>query len=251
MSREPEAFEDKLPFKDRGPDEIGHFGISPTAADELGTITGDRRERESVSGRPAEYRLILQSMRVPGLPERVDVGRVRVFQVDGPLWTQRTHIVQRPGWRPVYEKWMEHSPVGAGYRLTVAVLPVTLAAEMSASLVRWRDEALAAVSLLVSFFDERVAQIELAEDVIAENSKPGEKIRVFDTRTSLREFTPASRVREADREALAQLTRIDTGQDGPLLAAGISVPRKAAQLPTPSSSCGSRSRRSRSRHGGR
>jgi hypothetical protein len=207
--------------------------MTPTAAEQRGTVTGDPDERAALEGSPAEYRLMFQSMRVPGLPERLTVGRVRIFQTDGPIWSQRTHIVQRPGWRPVYEKWMEHAPVGVGYRVTVCELPVTLSSNMSASLFAWRNEALAALSLVVALLDERVAQRELAEDVIAQNPRPGDKTHVFDTQTSLREFTSASRVLAADRSALSRLAAVDPSEDDPVLAAGRWYLRAAQAGPTP------------------
>jgi hypothetical protein len=226
-------FEDRLPFKETEPDDIRHVGITPSAAEQLGTVTGDAAERAALEGRPAEYRLIFQSMPVPGLPDEVRVGAVRIFQTDGPVWSQRTHIVQRPGWRPVYQKWMEHSPVGAGYRLTVCLLPVTLSEDMSARLIDWRSEALGALSLVVALFDERIAQLELAEDVVAEGGKPGETANVFDTRVRLREFTPTNRVLSTDRAALDQLAGIDTTQEDPVWAAGRWYLRAAQSGPTP------------------
>jgi hypothetical protein len=89
---------------------------------------------------------------------------------------------------------MEHRPVGAGYRLTVCVLPVALTEQMSEGLLKWRDEVLAALSFVVALFDERIAQLELAEDVITIDSTPGSDTHVLDTRVRLREFTPANRV---------------------------------------------------------
>lgn len=227
------TYDDPLPFKGRPPDEVRHVGISPSAAEELGVTTGDRDERSAMEGRSGTYRLVFQSMPVPGLPDEVHIGQVRIRQMDGPLWTQRTHITQQPGWRPIYEKWMEHRPVGAGYRLTVCTLPVLLASNMSASMTRWRDEVLAAMSLLVSLLDERLAQVELLEDVIAYDLRPGEKTSVFDLRTRLREFTPLNRVRAPELQALQSLSSIDVSSEDPLLAAGRWYLRAAQSGPTP------------------
>lgn len=229
------AFQDRLPFKDRPPDEVHHLGMTPTAQDEVGPRTGDPAQRASLAGREAEYRLVFQSMPLPGLPDEVQVGGVQIVQTDGPVWSQRTHIVQRPGYRPVYRKWMEHAPVGKGYRLTVCLLPVTLTENLSASIVGWRDEVLAALSLLVALFDERIAQIELAEDIIAEKRGAGDKTHVVDTRVSLREFPPTSRVRKADLPTLVDLGRIDTSQDDRVLAAGRWYLRAAQGGPNPDS----------------
>lgn len=229
----PIAYQDSFPFKDRPPDEVHHVGMTPTAQEEIGPRTGDPAQRASLAGREAEYRLVFQSMSLPGLPEELKVGRVRIVQTDGPVWSQTTHIVQQPGYRPVYRKWMEHAPVGKGYRLTVCLLPVTLTENLSASIVGWRDEVLAGLSLVVALFDERIAQVELAEDIIAEKRGSGDKTHVIDTRVGLREFPPTSRVRRADLPILSELARLDTSRDDPMLAAGRWYLRAAQAGPTP------------------
>ena len=73
------AFQDRLlPFKNRLPDEIHHVGMTPTAQEEVGPRTGDPARRASLRGREAEYRLVFQSMSLPGLPDEVQVGGVRI-----------------------------------------------------------------------------------------------------------------------------------------------------------------------------
>lgn len=228
-----ESYQDPMPFKERGPDVVRHLGMTPSAAEGRGPRTGDPERRKALAGRRGEYRLVFQSMPVPGLPEQLAIGRVLIQQTDGPVWSQWTHIVQRPGWRPVYEKWMEHRPVGVGYRLTVCTLAVELHPNMSAALNQWRDEVLAAVSLVVSVLDERVAQLEIAEDVITQDVGPDERVNVFDTRVRLREFTPSNRVRRRDRRALQVLSQYDTAKADPLLAAGRWYLRAAQSGPTP------------------
>jgi hypothetical protein len=127
---------------------------------------------------------------------------------------------------------MEHRPVGTGYRLTVCVLPVVLTEQMSESLLRWRDEVLAALSFVVALFDERIAQVELAEDVITTEAAPGNETHVLDTRVRLREFTPATRVLEMHRRVLQEFEKLDTETESPLLAAGRWYLRAAQLGPT-------------------
>lgn len=207
--------------------------MTPTAQTHAEPHTGDEDLRASIAGQEAEYRLALQSMSVPGLPEELQVGAVRIIQTDGPVWTQTTHITQQPGYRPVYRKWMDHQPVGTGYRVTVCLMAVTLTDNLSLSMVRWRDEALAALSVLVALFDDRIVQRELAEDVIAHNVGPNNETHVIDARMGVREYPPTSRVRRADRPALASLARIDTSRDDPVLAAGRWYLRAATNGPSP------------------
>jgi hypothetical protein len=226
-------FEDRLPFKDRAPDEVHHAGISPTAEPAAEMRTADPEQRLSLVGRPAEYRLMFRSMLVPGLPDEVQVGRVRIVQADGPIWTQQTHIVQQPGWRPVYRKWMEHIPVGAGYRVTVCILPVELTENLSLGITAWRDECLAALSLVVALFDERIAQAELAEDVITESNEPRGTTVVIDHRVGVREFQPTNRVLSDHLDAVAALRHVDTHRDDPVFAAARWYLKAAQEGPSP------------------
>jgi hypothetical protein len=65
-------------------------------------------------------------MEVFGMPDQFHVGTARISHTTGPIRTQRTQIVQRPGWRPLFEKSMEHVLVGDGLPLTVCELEVTV-----------------------------------------------------------------------------------------------------------------------------
>jgi hypothetical protein len=159
-------------------------------------------------------------MPVPGLPDTLHVGRVTIHQADGPLWTQRTHVTQKPGWRPTYVKHMDQNvlEVAAGYRLTICTIDVTLPDDLVAAFRAWRDEALAAVAFVVAILDERIAQEVLAEDMLLFDDN-GAPTGAADHVSQVRALVSSERVVSEHRAALGRLRDLKPGDDSPIAAA--------------------------------
>jgi hypothetical protein len=126
------AFRDLYPFKSGGGRRHRNYAIAPSTKGAAAPTFGGPAHRDVRPGMQAQYRLALTSMPVPGLPDVLQVGRVVIHQADGPLWTQRTHVTQKPGWRPTYVKSMDQDvlEVAAGYRLTVCTIDVTVPGDL-------------------------------------------------------------------------------------------------------------------------
>jgi len=182
-------------------------------------LSGPAR-RDASPRTPAQYRLALTSMPVPGLPDSLAVGRVVIYQADGPLWTQRTHVTQRPGWRPTYVKHMDQGVVelAAGYRLTICTIDVTVPTDLIVAMREWRDEALAALAFVVAVLDERIAQEVLAEDVLLFDDAGAAKFAA-DHVNQIRSFIPSQRVLEPHRQVLASMRDMDPAESSPVVAA--------------------------------
>lgn len=229
------GFRDLFPFKGQPPDETGELEIAPTSTvTKRAPLRADAPGQE-FEGRRALLRLAFKAMPVPGFPAEVAIGAAAVSQTQGPLWTQRTHVLQRPGWRPVFLKQMEQGvlEVGEGYTLTVCQLEVTVPRDLARALNVWRDEALGAVSVLIALLDERVAQELLAEDLILYDQAGVEAVAVVDQVTHMRKFPATTRIVQAHEEALAKLAALDLGADDSRLAAGRWYLRAAQGGPTP------------------
>jgi hypothetical protein len=186
-------------------------------------------------GRRAVYRLVFKSMEVKGMPDQFRLGIARISQGTGPIRTQRTQIVQRPGWRPRFEKSMEHASVGQGLPLTVCELDVNVERDLSHAMNEWRDQALAAISLAVALFDERIAQEEIAEDLVIFDEAGTEPLAGVDHVRTLRTFQSANAVLEVHRQLLERLGRpgvVDLAADDPAIAAGRWYLRGAQLGPT-------------------
>lgn len=143
-------------------------------------------------GRPAIYRMAFAAMPVPGFPADVRVGDARILQTSGPIWTQRTYVLQRPGWRRHYDKTMHQAwlEVGNGLHLTLCVLDVTVPDSPRApAFALWRDQALAAVSLVATVLDERVAQEVLLEDLIILDPTGTQAVAAADVEPRIRDFS--------------------------------------------------------------
>ncbi len=231
------AFKDLFPFKTQPPDETGEFEVAPTSSVSKRAPLRPGAGPNEFEGRRAYFRLAFKAMPVPGFPDEIRVGAATVAQTPGPIWTQRTHVLQRPGWRPVYLKDVEQGllEVGEGYHLTVCQLEVTVPRDLSQALSVWRDEALGATSVVVALLDERVAQEELAEDLILLDEASVEAVAVVDQATKLRKFPATTKVMQAHESALATLVDVDTAADDPRLAAGRWYLRAAQAGPTPDS----------------
>jgi hypothetical protein len=213
-------FRDLYPFKRGEGRRHGNYAIAPsTDGSAAPTFTGPAR-RDAQPGTRAQYRLALTSMEVPGLPESLRVGRVVIEQADGPLWTQRTHVQQKPGWRPIYVKHMDQDvlELAAGYRLTICTIDVAVPADLVRAMREWRDEALAAMAFVVAVLDERIAQEVLAEDLLLFDDA-GNPNGAADHVTQVRAFVSSQRVVEQHRRVLHDLSDHDPAASSPVVAA--------------------------------
>ena len=228
------AFRDRFPFKTRSPDERRQHEIAETSVVAKSAPLRSGVKSHAFEDRRGHFRLAFKAMPVPGFPAEVRVGTASITQTPGPIWTQRTHVLQRPGWRPVYVKSMDQGmlEVGDGYHLTVCQLEVTIPRDLTHALNVWRDEALGAVSVVVSLLDERVAQEELAEDLLVFDEGGVEAVAVVDQVTKLRKFPSTTKVIRAHQSALRTLADLDLSADDPRLAAGRWYLRAAQAGPT-------------------
>ena len=155
--------------------------FSPSGVDEQITA--------ALTGREAVYRLGFASMQVTGMPARLNIGRVSVEHVIGPVESQQTTIVQEPGFQPTFVKWMEHPLVGAGQPLTIYSMKVVLPADINGALGMWRSEALAVAGFLAMMLDERMAQEQMLEDLSVLAPINGVNVRI-DVQRQVRTFEP-------------------------------------------------------------
>ncbi|MGY1651709.1 hypothetical protein [Geodermatophilus sp. SYSU D01119] len=209
--------------------------IDPTAAipanigGDYGSVPSDRRAQQqqaaelaeartdfarSFDGRPAVYRLGFAGMQIKGLPDYFQSGRVIVAQAVGPVNSQTTYIVQRPGWVPVFDKTMHRGPVilGEGLHLTICHLKVIVPAEehVGLSLELWRDEALAAIAVVAAMLDDRVAQQEVFEDLMVFDASGQTPMGMLDTAVRIRDFAPTKAVTRAQAQGLQKLANWDS-----------------------------------------
>jgi hypothetical protein len=221
------------PFAGQPPDTARDYSRAPS---DLSTAPQADRVRP-LDGQQARYRLAFVAMEVPGLPAVVKIGPVEITQQAGPIWTQHTYIRQRPGWRPHYDKTMHQGylQVGEGLQLTLAELPVVVprSQHIQGALARWRDQVLAAVSMLAALLDERVAQRELLEDLIVYDSTGSRPWASVDTGVRVRDFLPRNRVLTKQRQLLEQLASFDMSQERAELGAGRWYLRAVQSGPTP------------------
>jgi len=212
-----------LPFEDRFPAE------SPSSPVELAIgsttdVEGARTDRPhapttGIERHPALYRLGFKAVEVPGFPDAVRIGAATVAQTPGPVRTQRTHIAQRPGWRPRFIKAMDHVEVGHRDWLTICQLEVRVPADVPRAMTHWHSQALAAVAVLAALLDERVAQDELFEDLLVFDAASDDVIAVFDHVARLRTFQGANAMLRAHHEALAALSTLDLAEERAPLSA--------------------------------
>jgi hypothetical protein len=142
-------------------------------------------------GVPGVFRIGFASMQVLGMPDELQVGRVKVRNTIGPAETQRTTVLQKPGFEPVYDKWMEHPLVGRDRPLTIYSLDVTIPQDVSNAFNAWRNEVLAAAGFLSMVLDERLAQEPLLEDVVVSPSKGCAPV-YLDMRRLIRTYEPSN-----------------------------------------------------------
>jgi hypothetical protein len=99
-------------------------------------------------------------------------------------------------------------------------LPVSISdRHLAAQFDLWRNHARAAIGILATCLDERVAQEELFDDLILLSPDGSQPELFIDTRRVVREFLPTSVVTESHRRTLAGLASIDICADDPRLAA--------------------------------
>lgn len=145
-------------------------------------------------------------MSVREIAAGVAVGRVRVSVVKGPLTTQRTTVVQRPGDQLVFDKTLHpHVEVGHDVPLTLAEIEEPLPADLPAAIDAWYAECFAALGLICVVLDERLAQRPVLEDVVLFDAAGTRVSGAIDARMRLRHFYPRSYT-ETEASALEGLS---------------------------------------------
>lgn len=150
------------------------------------------------------YRGTFRGMNLYGLPDELKIGNVRIYSTLGPILTQTTQVIQRSGFPLVFDKHMEHrTAIGAGHRLSVVQIERSPIPEnLSALMVECREEGRAAIALIAALLDERIAQEQLAEDLIF--LQGDEAVAAADLRQQIRSFLPYE-VRDEEQQALLSL----------------------------------------------
>jgi hypothetical protein len=152
------------------------------------------------------YRLALRAMPIAGLPEHLRIAGVDVTFGPGPLLTQATKIRQRPGRSIVFDKAMTSGlSVGESEWLTLCQIrsDINPSADLSEQMVRWREQARAAVGALAAVLDERIALEPVLEDVLYRNS--GALVGAADMRRNIRPYQPYA-VRRRERVAIRSIS---------------------------------------------
>ena len=146
------------------------------------------------------YRLGFRAGWVGELPDDLQINRVAIAQIVGPVLTQRTELRQQPGPRLTWDKRMIRGvEVGAGQWMTIFQIRSGIVRDVAAAMPRWRQEALAAAGALAAILDERVALEELLEDVLF--LRGDEVVAAADMASSVRPHLPY-RVTDVERRAL-------------------------------------------------
>ena len=125
--------------------------------------------------------------------------------------------------------------VGEGLQLTLAELPVVVpqSQHIQAALAQWRDQVLAAVSILAALLDERVSQRELLEDLIVYDSTASRPWAAADIGVRVRDFLPKKQVLPEQQQLLDQLATFDPSHERAELGAGRWYLRAVQSGPTP------------------
>jgi hypothetical protein len=160
----------------------------------------------------AVHRLVFRRQAIAGLPETVAVGDVRIDFVTGPIRTQVVESRQRPEWPPVFDKWMRRGiAIGENEPLTVCqVMRGTPIDDVAQAMDECRAVAENAIGLVALTLDERIALVEIAEDMIF--VRAGRPFAAADRHTRVRTFMPFDAT-EDDRAALIKLA--DTAVESP------------------------------------
>lgn len=157
---------------------------------DLASPSGADEEVSRLVGRKGIYRLGFASMQVLNMPDQLFIGPIAVQNVVGPVQTQRTTVLQEPGFQPTFVKWMEHLGVGAERSLTIYSLDAVLPDDVRSAFRLWRSEALAAAGYLAMMLDERVAQERVLEDFSVFTPSGEVRARV-DVEALVRTFEPS------------------------------------------------------------
>lgn len=176
------------------------------------------------------YRLGLTCLPVPGLPDDLMVGDVRIEFVGGPVRAQVTKIRQRFGLPVVFDKSMSRSEHGAGQVLAlVSVSASPVPEDLDKGFAIWRAQALAAAGMLAAVLDERVVGPELFEDALLLND--GRVVGAADMQEKVRTYLPFE-VGPADNQALEQLRGLSTTESSAAARAARLYRRAALEGPT-------------------
>lgn len=177
------------------------------------------------------YRLGFRAGPVDGFEQGLRIGHVELHYVPGPVLTQRTEIRQRAGIELVFDKHMARGvEVGGGHWLTVAQIAGDVPGDPAQHLLRCRPEAEAAIGLLASVLDERVALEEVFEDLIYLGDEG--PLTAGDMRSRLRHFLPY-RVTDTERTTLKDLDDVPVDETSAAGRAARWYLRAAQQGPTP------------------
>jgi hypothetical protein len=159
-------------------------------------------------GDRAVYRLVFRGMQVHGAPSTVTIAGASISFIQGPVLTQRTELAQRAGFPLVFDKAMKRGvEIGAGHWLTVVQINLTPVPEDFAdAIIRSREQAQTAVAFLSAVLDERIAQEQLAEDlVILDGPRP---VAAADLRELVRSYLPFE-ARDIELDAIKVLESVD------------------------------------------
>lgn len=158
-------------------------------------------------GRRCLYRLAFYGMELPELPAELAVGRVKISQVTGPLHTQRTSVVQRPGDALVFEKHL-HPLVSVGHSQPLTLLEIEeyVQRDLADQIDRLHAEATATAGMVAGLLDERLFQRPALEDLLLFDESGSELVGAIDARLRLRHFLPFP-FTEHEAASLEQLGR--------------------------------------------
>lgn len=192
-------FEDLYPYKD------GHAEARDAISRQI--------DSAGFEGLHAEYRLGFQSMELPGFPEEIRLDRVRILQTRGPVHTQWTDVVQQAGPLVAFEKWMYiGKEVGHNLPLSVVQIPATLSDSPADDMELLRDEATSCMAIACAYYDDRLAQREVFEDMILldDTGSPG---ATLDQRVRLRHYRPFPFIPQAEESIVDALAAFDWKAD--------------------------------------
>jgi len=218
--------------------EAINYGAVPSKREGRdGLLHGRTQQADTLDGASALFRIAYVGMPIKGLPDHFKCGSVIVSQEMGPIDTQSTYILQRPGWIPHFDKTMHRGPiaVGEGLALTVCVLPVTIPidAHVGTAFDVWRDEVRAAIAMVAVMLDDRVAQQEVLEDLIVFNDDSTKPIGMLDMALRVRSFPSTKVISSAQRRGLAKLAKWESQAESPNHVAARWYLRATNAGPTP------------------
>lgn len=147
---------------------------------------------------------------VSGFPDCLRVGPVTVYQTAGPIRTQQTYVTQLPGDRLVFHKTMHNHDVGRGRFVTVALRPSRVPPDILEAMDVWSRECQAALGIVASYLDERVASGPLVEDLVIFDEAGEKEIALLDRTGNVRNFPPDWSVEPDDLAPLRDVPLAET-----------------------------------------